>query len=750
MARDPKARELVQFNDPFSGMPIAERKKLLREVGVKAREKFEALKADIDNQLQQLEPIHCMCLAAYYLIFVVNRQSPDSSDSFGQHKAELLQALLLRHPIEFYNSEVGTPDQVQAALDLSRNLVDERLRIPYADMPEDDESYARIRVVEEMRTYTQVMRGEWYPEQLNRLFRPSLERVINPFVKAHGISATTVYDLIQRLSLRIQDRLNTHVGKVGAFIKEQTLAGMVKAYKKSFPNVTLDVAELRELFEGKPDREIHEPARAMLLGHSDLRVSEIFSISAAEIESELKAIDGAADAVAAKALIEKLSMKFGATAEKLIDHIILDNPVWSHPFVKFDDHFYLPLPTTFTSYCQDIFLGLAQANEELKAAFEEARAKFLEDATADLLKESLPTAKLWQSVRWKDEASGKEYENDIVLLIDRWLLLVEAKSGQVTDSARRGSYDRLKREIKKLMVDPSDQSRRLTELLTTERRLHKLQCREGACDIDSSALDGVIRINVTNESIGNLNSRGGSLVDAGLVPKGTDLAPTMSLSSLDLVVQLIGSQGAILHYLSRRKAFEENALYLADELDLVAFYLKNGFNIGESEIDGTMLMIYGISNDLDRKLTRADKKLGKQEAPAITSYWDRFLQVLEKSNREGWLMLVMRLRNVSAEDQKRLEKEIRRAVYRYKKHGPLFGQATYGPKSRREGLIVVVSDGKSANGELEAEVISIYQKIVAEGIANPTLLSVAPPLAGVLKRVSVVTSADEAVAVLAE
>ena len=67
----------------------------------------------------------------------------------------------------------------------------------------------------------------------------------------------------------------------------------------------------------------------------------------------------------------------------------------------------------------------------------------------------------------------------------------------------------------------------------------------------------------------------------------------MGVGSLDLLVNLLGSTSAIVHYLWRRKSFEATANYVADELDLIAYYLKTGFNIGEQESDGTFLMIYG-------------------------------------------------------------------------------------------------------------------------------------------------------------
>jgi hypothetical protein len=92
MARDPKTRGIVPLTDPFGDMPAADRQKLVKEIGIKARDEFGRLKADLDNQLKPLEPIHRMCSAAYCMIFSISRDARDG-DAFNQHHAELLQAL---------------------------------------------------------------------------------------------------------------------------------------------------------------------------------------------------------------------------------------------------------------------------------------------------------------------------------------------------------------------------------------------------------------------------------------------------------------------------------------------------------------------------------------------------------------------------------------------------------------------------------------------------------------------------------
>ena len=203
-----------------------------------------------------------------------------------------------------------------------------------------------------------------------------------------------------------------------------------------------------------------------------------------------------------------------------------------------------------------------------------------------LLKKYFPQERVLRGLSWRDASDGKEYENDVVVLIDRTALLFEAKSGKVSDAAKRGADRRLKREIEKLMVEPALQSKRLMDLLENDRRVHRFQTSTGEQTIDSGQIDRFVRTNITFNIIGALSSHWPELVEAEIIDADAVQIPTMSLSDLDVVCEVRKDQATMVHYLNRRKSFEANASYFADEYDLLAFYLRNGFNIGETEFDG--------------------------------------------------------------------------------------------------------------------------------------------------------------------
>jgi hypothetical protein len=82
--------------------------------------------------------------------------------------------------------------------------------------------FSRRLVIEEIRSHTQVIRGDFYPEQHARLLRPILERIDNSFKAQFGVAARTIFDLLARICLRIEDRLNLHVHKISRIFGAHT------------------------------------------------------------------------------------------------------------------------------------------------------------------------------------------------------------------------------------------------------------------------------------------------------------------------------------------------------------------------------------------------------------------------------------------------------------------------------------------------------------------------------------------------
>jgi hypothetical protein len=341
-----------------------------------------------------------------------------------------------------------------------------------------------------------------------------------------------------------------------------------------------------------------------------------------------------------------------------------------------------------------MFERLMCADAALLRAYEGARSDVLEDELEELLRKYFPAGRVLRQLTWTDSSAGTVYENDAVVIIDRIALLFEAKSGKVSAAARRGASDRLVREIKKLMIEPSEQSARLMNLLSRSRRQHSFTTTTGEQVVDSREIDIFVRVNITFNAIGPLSSRWPELVEASLIKDAAVLAPTMGIADLDTVCELLKQQPTITHYLRRRAPFEKNASYVADEMDLFAFYLETGFNVGETEYDGTRLMIYGMSDRLNSHFRRTPSGQSRT-APTVkrTKLFSKLISTLEDRRPPRWLEISFRLLEVAFSDQETIEGAMKPSIAKVKQsrdQNPSWSaQLSNGPPQRKQAMTFV-------------------------------------------------------------
>ena len=523
-----------------------------------------------------------------------------------------------------------------------------------------------------MRAHTQVIRGEFYEDQLFRYLDLVLRRLDTVFHRQHGVDAIAVLQVIRSLAELVEDRFNIFIRRQSEIFKKRKPAAAVRKFVELFPELGMTPDEILASLTEAGVRPEH--ARDALVEFTNTTLTECFTVSRDDIAS---VCPPGAETSAILQIIDQWSLSFSDLAGQNLDHLHLDKPIWRKPFIRLGDgQLFWPTVTSSSIFAFEMFETLIDPHEPLSIAYHDARAEMLEDELTTLLARYFPAGKVMRQLQWSDPATTAAYENDAVVAVDRYLLIFEAKSRRVSSPALRGAPDRLALEIRKVMVEPAEQSKRLMDMLLAERRIHCFQSRDGPVQIDSRAIDTFVRVNVSLETIGDLNSRWPELAEARFIAQDAVQIPTMSLGDLETICRSLRSQSSLVHYLKRREDFERNAVYLAGELDLLAFYLATGFNIGDEEFGETSLLIYGMSARLDEYfgLQQPGSPVRQPEAKR-TPLWNSILAEIERRATDGWLTITHRLLNVSYEDQVKVEKHI--------------ALAGNGPPRRREGLAFI-------------------------------------------------------------
>ena len=339
----------------------------------------------------------------------------------------------------------------------------------------------------------------------------------------------------------------------------------------------------------------------------------------------------------------------------------------------------------------DLLEDLVWEDGVLKSKYTRVKSKYLEDELERVIRGGFPNATIHRGSLWKDPASGKEFENDLLVVIDSFALVLEAKSASVTDPARRGAPDRLAETLRELIEDPSEQAHRFIRYLDSHKQIHSFNTKRDVTNVvDSTAIKYYIPLGVTLSHLGSIASNLKKLIKAGVTTKRLeDLAPSVSVTDLESVLELLPLEVEKIHYFARRREFEAHMNYEGDELDLLGFYLDTGFNIGQDEYaKNAMLNMLLKSKELDRYFvgSREGKKV-KKPSLSMTTWWRDILTRISEVRLDGWIETGFIMLNIPKEDQEKFEREFK-ALVRRVKHGNVdmphnFVIGKFGPDRRR-------------------------------------------------------------------
>lgn len=119
----------------------------------------------------------------------------------------------------------------------------------------------------------------------------------------------------------------------------------------------------------------------------------------------------------ARYLLNELSLQFGELKLCNPEHFFLNNPIWTKPIIKLeDDKYFLPAPEGFITFCLEIFEGIVQKDTNLYERHQQRRSRYLEDKVQELFESSFPDAKVFRGSLWTDPVTGKEFENDLLVV----------------------------------------------------------------------------------------------------------------------------------------------------------------------------------------------------------------------------------------------------------------------------------------------------------------------------------------------
>ena len=661
----PKPYEQIKksfFNlpDPFEGISVENRRKILREVAAKSKKDFEESFPKLRDWFQNYDAIHLLSCCAYYLLTTqpgVDKEAIEGKIEFGYHHLELLQAISLMlprcgNPKPFIN-EISN---IQKSL---KELTDLLVHSQY-DFPEHltDEELWKRTVIFEMRFQTLTIRGWANPDQalkhLKQLFSDPLSKIISE--EYDGLDVVKLIETIAKLKGIVEDRLSEHLRKLARMWGGKSFDEVCSAYHTAFPGMEDDREKMREAFDERFEGKL-DSLKKFFLVHSEFWLPEIYTFSFEKI-LETYATFEHKDGV--RKTIDIWSYEFGDLKNEDPKHFLFTNPIHLKPFVKVEgDSFFWPNCGTFTHALPMMLEKIIPV--KFRELYFSQRSKYLEDQVEDLCKKSFPYGKVYRGSLWKNTPESQvEYENDLLVVIDSTVLIIECKSGLVDPPARRGGEERLVTTLKELVVDGSAQANRFLEFLQNNLKVHEFKTKHGIVNkVDVSMALRFIPFTVTYENLGFVGSNLKKCIRAGLITPGTKIRPSYCITDLEVVLETLDSQSERIHYLSRRAEIEEHAEYMGDESDLFACYLKTSFSINGWEEREIVLNIGNLSSELNYYfMAKADNVQVTKPALDLSDWWRNVLKQVESRRIPWWAEISYVLLSLPRKNQDNFKKEL--------------------------------------------------------------------------------------------
>jgi ribosomal protein L7/L12 len=650
----------TQLDNPMRGLTSEERAYVTKQLKETSEKKAADGLSDLANQLRISDPISLLSiLAGYSQIMNVDDEGMSTDRSiFGvnQSQIELLQAIILTMMPEEMGDHAPTPEIISLACekldDISHGFAFSRLN---SEVENSNANEAAIISIQEiLRGSTQTIRNWGYHHQLTRISKSLYSSFDKKLQEKIGFTVSNMIDLFENHLKICGSKLEKYYTDFAMVRNEKN---KILAVYKYHEILGLDLAQANSFIEklNIKHKNIGE-VKFILWSHYNLMMLDLFDLDLIEIENAANLPQNTA-----RLILSYTSLKLGELHDARQEHFFLNNPVWNNPVIELpNQRFICPIPYLFFSFITSISEHLIEQYEKPK--LHERRAKFLEQYIEEIVKRRFPESLTVSGVEWVID--DRKYETDLITFIDSHVLIIEAKSQKFTDRAWRGSVDRIRRHVNEILIEPNLQSERFANrlqfLIDNPEEEDNLRRK---LPVSLEKIHKVIRLSVSLESLGVLQSNIALIEKAGWLPDGFVPCPNISLADFETLFDLLESPIMILHYLQRRTELPNEIHIQGDELDLMGMYLDTLFDLGDIGSTGAKhIYATGASRRIDNFYStfNENNQLGLvKPRPKINPFFERIIDALAERATPRWTEIGIALNRISPFDQIKIVKAIR-------------------------------------------------------------------------------------------
>lgn len=558
-------------------------------------EKMQSRVENLEKLVLQFDPLDVIAHVAWI-------NALHDAEEWDEHQFEGNDAYVEYIALLCLTHEYGEFDtsNLERSLQLDGMAIQEEIKLLFQLSAQEDQlevadTEAVPSPIEELRFMTLLHEvGVRYPgsnAHLHEVLRDLLSPLSTQLSDSCGFSVEQALTLDTSIADHLNAKLATRMKEASEF--ERNLRRAVKRFRqKGREDERFDTDLLARLASRRPTEAAKE-ARGIAVTWLYFAFGSTMSFTYAELAKVADVPEGVA-----RSFLDFLSLGFG-TVEKRHRFPCPTHPLQSRPIIRLsagqDTRYFCPVwqavpwalrrrieeevgnGQTVGSLCQLATLyGECRSDRFEQKAFE---------SLVQLLKPEEGCAHRGAKYTRMVDGDQRGFEIDGLVVVDRVLLLLEAKSGAMRQSARRGGPRSMESDVESLVGNASAQTAAAWEYLT-EAEDPTLELADGRqWHVPMEKIDRVFRVCVTLEDLTVFVTNIHTLAEMGVVDLQT---PFWAVSVYDLMVfrDVIKTPAVFVHYLSARHAVEQlGSVHAFCELDHLGCYLAGDLPYGPAPID---------------------------------------------------------------------------------------------------------------------------------------------------------------------
>ena len=575
---------------------------------------------------------------------------------------EYVALLCLKHPYSEGEDKLRVIDGVVAQViqDKVKEIFTDTMWLTIARSVNGGQTEDFTEIQYAIRSYELAVRNPAYLGHLQFIVEGLFDPFKDTLLQTIGFTASDAIKLSDAIAQLMPSKL---VVKVEQAKKQGVdLINMVRDYKKGLP-VDFNSDNERKIVEDLARLKYKERVKRienMSMAYAFAALGDVCSFTIQELASFTKIAEERV-----RNFVDAFSLKFGDVEADFF----IPSPTHQlreRPLIVNGNQYLSPSPSLLDWAIQPMLENvLKNAAGNVWNRYANHRHEFLLRTSTELLKKAMPDLSLEMNLHYPmtSQSQAMDAELDALGVYDSVLFLVEAKGASLTDPAKRGAPDRLRRHLNELIGEAHEQAIRAKAYIDSNN-LPEFERSDGTIfNLNKRDLMETFLVSLTLEPIGHLTALIHAENDLDVLRKG-EFPWMVSVYDLLVIADLIEYPSMLPHYIKRRiRCAKQGLLKAIDELDVFGYYLKEGlyFHSEDDIRPAHQINLMSYTTDFDDYYLYKSgmrSKTAPKPRQQLPLNFRTLLHAIENSKAPGRVSIAMTLLDLNDETRRGFAKMI--------------------------------------------------------------------------------------------